>query len=543
MRNLCRVTLALLLLTLVTVHAETPKPPEVLLGKRLFMETRFAQAFFAQSAGDVNTTDISGDAVVANTQTLNGPIPGPFAGKTMNCSACHFHDELAGVPGGGLRAYNDFARRSPIPAREDGATLSLRNSPTLVGSARPGASLFLHFDAEFSTAADLSQGALTGRNMGWLASEKTQAIKHIANVIRKDNGSGDLAKQFGGAYSLVFKADPNVPAAFQLPKQYRLDVLHASDKLVFAAAAKLIGVFLESLSFSRDEQGAFNGSPYDRFLHRNNLPLKPDANETPLAYARRLRDAVTSLATPAFVSPNDGRLLTHTTPFVFGPNELAGLKLFLTEVPDGAPPTGPTGGVGNCITCHTPPDFTDFRFHNVGVTQLEYDGAHGVGAFANLTIPSLLERNANPADALPANALHPDYKGFFRSLVSPDTTGVDLGVWNIFANKDIRAPQRNLKLAAKELFGALPLSDTLNKTIATFKTPGLRDTGHTQPYMHNGTLNDLRQVLGHYARVSDLARRNLLRNPDPKLAGINLTPDQSEQLVRFLNSLNEDFED
>jgi hypothetical protein len=660
-----RVFIAALILGCVTALASfaaaAEMPPEAKIGERLFLETRFAQAFFAQSGGNVNATDISGDPVMDTTATTRGPLPGPFAGKTMNCRACHLEGEQRDTPGGGVRTYADFARRSPIPQREDGKRVTVRNSPALVDASLPGLSLFLHLDCEFVNAADLVIGGFTGRNFGWLPAEAAKASAHVAKVIREDDGNGELAKQFGGAYAKVLAGDASVPPEFLIPKEFRVDVSKANDKKVLAAIGKLVGAYLSFLKFSRDEAGAYNGSPYDLFLRRNNLPLKPNSNEPRLAYARRLRDAVNALTTPAFVTPDDGHFETHRTPFVFGPDELAGMKLFLAEVdpqalppaapplpppgtqpppppgtqppppgtqppppptgtqppppPDGTqpppagtqppppppgtqpppagtqpppagtqpppagtqpppagtqpppagtqpppagtepppagtqpPPNGqqpppPRGGIGNCITCHTPPEFTDFRFHNTGVTQLEYDANHGDGAFAALKIPSFKERAANPS-VLPANAKHPANTGTFRAAASADHPGeTDLGVWNVFGNADIPTPQRQLKLVARELFGPLPVAATLDKTIATFKTPGLRDLGHSQPYQHNGSQDDLRQVMGFYARVGGMARQGLIRNADPRLGGIQFTRDEAELMVKFLNSLNEDFED
>ena len=51
---------------------------EVLLGDRLFFETRFAQYFFAHSPGDVNTPLEEGDRLVDNVPAINRPaLPGP----------------------------------------------------------------------------------------------------------------------------------------------------------------------------------------------------------------------------------------------------------------------------------------------------------------------------------------------------------------------------------------------------------------------------------------------------------------------------------
>src|SRR5690348_2404643 len=100
---------------------EEADPAQVAIGERLFLETRFAQYAAAQS-GDVNEPFAVGDPVVQQLQTLNGPIPSPFAGQSMNCRSCHLVDDVKDVPGGGNRSYADFARQSPIPLREDGRT-------------------------------------------------------------------------------------------------------------------------------------------------------------------------------------------------------------------------------------------------------------------------------------------------------------------------------------------------------------------------------------------------------------------------------------
>ena len=38
---------------------------------------------------------------------------------------------------------------------------------------------------------------------------------------------------------------------------------------------------------------------------------------------------------------------------------------------------------------HVPPYFTDNSFHNLGISQVEYDRVHGDGAFQKLAIPVL----------------------------------------------------------------------------------------------------------------------------------------------------------
>src|SRR5712671_3169994 len=120
-------------------------PPEVALGERLFLETRFAQFFLAHSHGDANAALTEGDPILTSSHTTEKQsFPGPFAGLSMSCRACHLVAEHNNL-GRGHRTYADYSRRSPIPAREDGRKFTVRNSPPIVNAliVREG-DLFLH---------------------------------------------------------------------------------------------------------------------------------------------------------------------------------------------------------------------------------------------------------------------------------------------------------------------------------------------------------------------------------------------------------------
>ena len=139
-------------------------------------------------------------------------------------------------------------------------------------------------------------------------------------------------------------------------------------------------------------------APYDQFAKTNGLDLSPGSGEPAKAYAQRVLAKLSELEAK-------GALKLFGD---FNPAALEGYKIFLrTE--------GKTSA-GNCIACHAPPLFTDFSFHNLGVTQTEYDQFHGAGKFATLPIP----------DA--AKAIRPAVK--FREYPTPAIPGqVDLGFW------------------------------------------------------------------------------------------------------------------
>lgn len=521
---------------------EDADSPRIAIGERLFLETRFSQFFFANSQGDANAVLAMGDPVVDTTQTTDMPLSGPFAGQAMNCRNCHFVDEHLGREGlasSGVRTYADFARRSPIPQREDGKTLTPRNSPPLVNAslARKGGVSF-HFDGEFPTMKDLVKGTFTGRNFGWLPGEEAQAIAHIVHIIRDDDGTGALAQQFGGRYSVVFKGtDPSVPPEFCLPSGVRLvNFDSASDEEIFDTVLELVASYVRSLTFSRDDDRAFNASPYDIFLAKNSLPSKPE-DETALEYSRRLRGLIEGLTAPQFVTPADGVFQLHAQEFRFGPDELAGLKLFLAEPEESA-----TQSAGNCIACHSAPNFTDFSFHNTGATQEEYDAIHGQGAFMALAIPDLATRNAHFDEFLSPTAAHPQAKGPFLAVPTAAQPGwTDLGVWNVFANPDLPAPQEKIEEVLFRLHGRVSEEELLPKTIAAFKTAGLRDLAQSAPYLHTGGKDTLDDVLTFYIAMANSVRAGQVRNPDPEIGRIRLTPEDIPLLRAFLRALTEDY--
>jgi cytochrome c peroxidase len=507
------------------------EPAQVAIGERLFLETRFAQAYA--------THPDRADPVVQTAPTINGDLPGPFAGRTINCRSCHLVDELLETPGGGMRAYADFARRSPITARSDHKADAGRNAQTLVGAAlpRPNA-LLLHHDGEFATLEDLVLGTLTGRNMGWLPGEEAQARAHIADVIRSDGGRGELAREFGGAYAAVLKGtSKDIPPELRLPEKYRLDTATASDAQILDAVARLIAAYLEDLEFSRDEQGRYNGSPYDAFLAANGLPRAPAKGETPAAYSRRLLAAINALDAPRFVGGNDRRFAYHNQAFAFGEKELEGLRLFFARSGSGGKQAA------NCIACHAAPNFTDFGFHNTGVTQTEYDAVHGAGSFATLPIPAMAERNADYDAWLPPTERHPKATGRCRAVAAIDRPGfTDLGLWNVLGNPDMPHPQGRIIETLCGGDGPCTAASLLPRAIAAFKTPGLRDLGHSGPYMHNGSLDTLEDVLGFYVTASAQARSGALRNPAPQIADVHISAADIEPLAAFLRSLNEDYD-
>lgn len=69
-----------------------------------------------------------------------------------------------------------------------------------------------------------------------------------------------------------------------------------------------------------------------------------------------------------------------------------------------------------------------------------------------------------------------------------------------------------------------------------FKVPGLRNLARTAPYMHDGSLKTLREVLRHY---SELDENRLHADGEAILVPLRLSNQETEDLLAFLDSLNE----
>jgi cytochrome c peroxidase len=132
-------------------------------------------------------------------------------------------------------------------------------------------------------------------------------------------------------------------------------------------------------------------------------------------------------------------------------------------------------GKGGCIECHGGPLFTDNGIHNTGVPQVVFRSPYGTG-----------ERRSNdqgaPPPPTPAECQVPDPPG----ECEPDPR-------------------------------------TANS--AFINTPQLRDVKNTAPYMHNGSMKTLREVVEFYNR------------PSSATGPLNLSEEEIDQIVAFLEAL------
>lgn len=381
-----------------------------------------------------------------------------------SCRTCHLFDEDPQ----GQRAYTDFFNLSWVPHRsQDPRRSEIRNSPTLYDVALMPR---LHLDGEFASLEDLVKGTLSGRPLGWLPGEEAQAFAQVRRILVSDNATPNYVQHFKRAY--------------------RVDLAALPQSEVLALVARAVADYMRTFKSPQN-------APFDRFLRANNLAW-PTENQAVSAKTEQFLSKLESLE----------RNKTLRLGKDFNIDALQGLKIFLR--------TSGESSVGNCVTCHAPPLFTDFSFHNLGVSQAEYDQVHGAGAFATLPIPNAAEAQRPSAQ--------------FRETPSKHKPGeVDLGHWNIV---DLKHSSLRRSAESDEQF--------LQRMIGTFKTPTLRHLAYSYPYFHNGTYTSLEDTLRELMRLSELARVGKVRQADSELARIKLGEADLGPLVAFLNALNED---
>lgn len=486
----------------------------VAMGERLFLDDRFSQFFYSESNGDVNSKLVRGSRDLEEIDIFGQTFPSPFAGSAKSCSSCHMVDQA--LEDHGMRAYNEFSALSKIPLRVDNMTHSLRNTPMLVGiGSELNQNRTSHWDGEFADHSETVLGNFTGRNMGWLAHEKDIALKNIVKVIREDDGSGDLAQEFGGSYKKVMLGTArSIPEDLRLETSERINVESASDQEIINYIINAMTTYMNDLDFEKDEKGNYIGSPYDQFLMANGIDTKPQNGESIFRYRHRIRSEFAKLSRPKFIKKKYFEI--YKKEIGFEQDEFEGLKIFFNLSQNAR---------GMCMACHVPPLFSDQFYYNIGTTQLEYESVHGIDSFNTVSIPSFDQRQN---------------KKFLERPQINDPKKMDLGLWNFYGrNKEVTSII-NSRLCA-------PGDECDEKTLLPFmigriKVPSLRLLGLSAPYFHHGKTKSLRESIDHYRQVSEQLKVRQLRNIDPRLRNTVLGQSDIKYLESFLNALNEHYE-
>jgi cytochrome c peroxidase len=148
-------------------------------------------------------------------------------------------------------------------------------------------------------------------------------------------------------------------------------------------------------------------------------------------------------------------------------------------------------GKGNCNVCHFGPNFTSGEFEDVGVPHFAEKGRVDPGR----------------------------HGGIAALLASPFNL---LGSFNDDPAKAAGVPTRHV--------------EQLHRNWGEFRVPSLRNVARTAPYMHNGSLATLKDVVRHY---SELDEERLHGNPGARLVRpLRLTSQEAGDLVAFLETLS-----
>ncbi len=161
----------------------------------------------------------------------------------------------------------------------------------------------------------------------------------------------------------------------------------------------------------------------------------------------------------------------------YSPSAQRGLKIFV--------------GRGNCSVCHFGPLFSNGEFADTGVPFFAAKGRVDSGRHGGIR-------------KLRDNAFN------LLGRFNDDKTGA-----NAVGTKHVAQQHRN--------FGE-------------FRVPSLRELARTAPYMHNGSLATLSDVMRFY---SELNVERLHADGERILKPLNLTEQESEDLVAFLQSLSQ----
>lgn len=150
---------------------------------------------------------------------------------------------------------------------------------------------------------------------------------------------------------------------------------------------------------------------------------------------------------------------------------------------------------GRCVSCHTVEQnfalFTDGRFHNIGV---------GI------------------------NGIQSDVPRLAQAFLQAKRRGIDV-------DKAVLTDKKSSEL------GRFAVTDTLDE-MGSFKTSTLRNIAATPPYMHDGSIKTLREVVEHYNNGGVTPKDSPVND---YLSGgirpLNLTDAEIDDLVAFLETL------
>jgi cytochrome c peroxidase len=172
-----------------------------------------------------------------------------------------------------------------------------------------------------------------------------------------------------------------------------------------------------------------------------------------------------------------------------------------------------------CIDCHSGPQLTDEDFHNIGVTQI------GMG--------------------VPTTSLCPDATDDLYACDCNDGPrcppwGAAEGLWRLQKEMRTMTWERSgtysddLTDASRSAYTNRPLTDDLK---GAWRTPSLRNVALTAPYMHDGSLATLEDVIWHYNTGGRSESGERIGYPAAQIKPLELSAHEISDLVAFLETL------
>ena len=149
-------------------------------------------------------------------------------------------------------------------------------------------------------------------------------------------------------------------------------------------------------------------------------------------------------------------------------------------------------GDAGCVTCHSGPLFSDQSYRNLGLES-------PAGDLGRFNVVNAI--GADPFNGAGAYSDDPDHGQMFIDDVEPQTDDLQ----------------------------------------GMFRVPTLRDSARSAPFMHNGSIATLEEVIDFYdAGGSGAAPVDIAGTLDPAIVALDLSDDEKADLIAFLEALTGD---
>ena len=342
--------------------------------------------------GSARARQALGEALFNESEFVN-----PGADFAPSCNTCHFRGQ--DPRGSGDRFYSDTSARSLLPGL--GGVVrrtTLRNTPMLLELALQKS---YGWDGRWSTLEEAVLAELTSDHFGWRPQDRERALDTIQRV-SADRSLIDYPELFRRAWFVDVEA---------------IDRQAAVELVVSSLVDYMSEIITEQMSM------------WDAFGELNRIPLRPSRGEEPKHYAGRIYGRL---------SNQEGRVLIKR-PIGFSEEAYEGFKAFFRVEGEFS--------VGNCVSCHTPPFFTDFGLHDMGIARREYeslkrssDGDTEILEGPNGAFRTPMLRNLPRTDPYMHNGAYAtledvvrEYAALSRLVESGDLAGLDeeLGVMRL----------------------------------------------------------------------------------------------------------------